>query len=90
MKTLTQEIGHTLLQEKYDNGPLAGLEAESTAYVVCQALGLDRSDYSFGYAATWADGGDQAIAGIKGWCEHIQKAAATILQSFEVEQEQAA
>ena len=28
---------------------LAELEAESTAYVICQALGLDTSDYSFGY-----------------------------------------
>ena len=36
-------------------------------------------------------GGEEAIAGIKGSCEHIRKAAATILQSLEVgEQEQAA
>jgi hypothetical protein len=58
---------------------------------VCQALGLDTSDYSFGYIASWAGGGEQAIAGIKRLCERIQKAAATILKSFEVtEQQQAA
>jgi hypothetical protein len=72
-----------LLHEKYDNRPLAEMEAESTAYVVCQALGLDTSDYSFGYVATWAGGGEQAIAGIKGSCERIQKSASTILRAFE-------
>jgi hypothetical protein len=57
--------------------------------VICQALGLDNSDCSFGYVAGWAGGGEQAISGIKGSCERIQKAAALVLQPFEVEQEQA-
>ena len=68
-----------------------GLEAESTAYVVCQAPWLDTSYYCFGYVATWAAGGDQAIAGIKGSCDRIQKAASAILRPFEAgEQEEAA
>jgi hypothetical protein len=54
-----------------------------------RALNLDTSVYSFGYVAGWARGGEQAIAGIKGSCERIQKVAASVLQSFEVEQEQA-
>ena len=29
-------------------------EAESVAFVVCQYLGLDTSDYSFGYLASWS------------------------------------
>jgi hypothetical protein len=91
VKTLAHEIGHALLHEQFDNRALAELEAESTAYVICQALvNLDTSDYSFGYVAGWAGGGEQAIAGIKGSCERIQKAAASVLQSFEVEQEEAA
>ena len=45
VKTLAHEIGHALLHEKYDNRALAELEAESTAYVICQALGLDTGDY---------------------------------------------
>ena len=88
VKTLAHD--HALLHEQFDNRALAELEAESMAYVICQALGLDTSDYSFGYVAGWAGGGEQAIAGIKGSCERIQKAAASVLQSFEVEQEQAA
>jgi antirestriction protein ArdC len=83
VKTLVHEIAHALLHESYDNRALAELEAESTAYVVCQTLGIDSSDYSFGYVATWAGGGEQAIAGIKASCEHIQKSAATILRAFE-------
>ena len=91
VKTLAHEIGHALLHEKFDSRAVAELEAESTAYVVCQSLGFDTSDYSFGYVATWAGGGDQAIAGIKASCERIQKSAATILRAFEpVEREEAA
>jgi hypothetical protein len=49
------------------------------------------SDYSFGYVATWAGGGDQAISGIKASCERIQRTAATILRAFEpAAQEEAA
>lgn len=83
VKTLAHEITHAILHETYDNRALAELEAESTAYVVCQALRIDSGDYSFGYVATSAGGGDQAIAGIKASCERIQKTAATILRAFE-------
>ena len=86
VKTLAHEIGHVLLHEQYDDRPLTELEAESVGYVTCQALGLDRSDYSFGYVATWAGGSEQAIAGIKASCERIQKSAATILRAFEPEE----
>jgi antirestriction protein ArdC len=58
VKTLAHEIGHALLYEQFDNRALAELKAESTAYVICQALGLDTSDYSFGYVAGWAGGGE--------------------------------
>jgi len=83
VKTLAHEIAHAFLHERFESRALAELEAESTAYVVCQALGFDTSDYSFGYVATWAGGGEQAIAGIKASGDHIQKSAATILQAFE-------
>jgi hypothetical protein len=43
---------------------------------------------TLGYVANWAGGGDEAIAGIKASCERIQKTAASILRSFE-EDEQA-
>ncbi len=80
MKTLAHELAfHALLHRQVEDRALAELEAESTAYIVCQQVGLDTSDYSFGYLAVWAGNGTEAIAGIKKSCDRIQKAAATIL-----------
>jgi hypothetical protein len=59
------------------------LEAESSAYVVCRALGIDSGDYSFGYVTAWAGGRDEALAGIRASGERIQRASATILSAFE-------
>jgi antirestriction protein ArdC len=84
VKTLAHEIAHALLHESFESRALAELEAESVAYVVCRSLGIDSGDYSFGYVATWAGGGDEAITGIKASCERIQKSAATILGVFEL------
>jgi hypothetical protein len=90
VKTLAHEIAHALLHEKFESRALAELEAESVAYVVCQSIGIDSGDYSFGYVATWAGGGEQAIAGIKASGERIQKTAATILRAFEPATEEVA
>jgi antirestriction protein ArdC len=64
----------------------AELEAESVAYVVCANVGINSDEYTFGYVATWAGGGDEAIANITASAGRIQHAAAAILASFEVEQ----
>ena len=85
VKTLAHEIAHALLHEQFDSRALAELEAESVAYVVCQEIGFDSCAYSFGYVATWAGGGEQAIAAIRASCDRIQKTAATILLAFEPE-----
>lgn len=53
-KTLIHEIAHSIMHhEKYSNRK-AEVEAESVAFVVCSALGLDTRDYSFEYIATWS------------------------------------
>ena len=90
VKTLAHEIAHALLHETFESRALAELEAESVAYVVSQSIGIDSGDYSFGYVATWAGGGEQAIAGIKASGERIQKTAATILRAFEPAAEEVA
>jgi hypothetical protein len=51
--------------------------------MVCQDLGLDTGAYSFGYVATWAGGGEQAVVGIKASCLRIQRAATFILSAIE-------
>ena len=89
VKTLAHEIAHALLHEGNHDRPLAELEAESTAYVVCQRLGVDSGAYSFGYVAAWAGGGEEATSGIKASCERIQQASARILRAFEVGDESA-
>ena len=60
IKTLIHEIAHSILHEK-ENGiekdadrNTKEVQAESVAYVVCSCMGLDTSDYSFGYVAGWS------------------------------------
>ncbi|HEY6538737.1 MAG TPA: ImmA/IrrE family metallo-endopeptidase, partial [Candidatus Dormibacteraeota bacterium] len=62
VKTLAHELGHAVLHGPDFQGSraLAELEAESVAYLVCQELGIDSSDYSLGYVAGWSGGGRDA------------------------------
>ena len=81
-----KEMAHALLHQHHADRRLAELEAESTAYVVCRHLGLDSGSYTFGYVATWAGGGDEAVAGIKASGSRIQLAASTIIDLVGTEQ----
>jgi hypothetical protein len=79
-KTATHEAAHMLLH----NGSLLPrelkeLEAESVAYVVGQCVGLQTSDYSFGYVLGWSGGADQARNAIKASGARIHDAAKAIL-----------
>lgn len=57
LKTLIHEIAHSLLHndDKFSTRD-AEVQAESIAYVVCSSLGLDTSEYSFEYVASWSEG----------------------------------
>jgi hypothetical protein len=58
-KTLAHELGHVLMHTPamaMSNRDLVEVEAESVAYVVCQAVGLDSTDYSLPYVAHWSNG----------------------------------
>lgn len=65
IKTYIHEISHAMLHnnENINEFKKQGIEltrqdketqAESIAYIVCKHLGIDSSDYSFGYVAGWA------------------------------------
>ena len=82
-KTLAHELAHALLHERCDNRALAECEAESVAYVICADLNLDSAEYSFGYIASWAGGGDGALAAITASGNCIQLAVKTILSTLE-------
>jgi antirestriction protein ArdC len=83
VKTLAHELAHAVLHETVEDRSVAELEAESTAFVVCQRLGIDTAEYSFGYVATWAGGGGAAIAAIRASCDRIQQAAEVIIGSLD-------
>lgn len=83
VKTLIHELGHAMLHETVTDRALAELEAESVAFVVCAQLGIDSGQYSFGYLALWADGGQAAIAGVRASCLRIQSCANRILQALD-------
>lgn len=63
LKTLLHECAHARLGHGSDDDHLdrstKEVQAESVAYVCCRALGLDTSEYSFGYIAGWSSGLDQ-------------------------------
>jgi len=92
VKTLAHEIGHALLHDPEVTSTrdlargLKELEAESVAYVICRALGMETGDYSFGYVVGWSGDGEQAIQGIKASATRIQRAAAAVLATFESEE----
>ena len=43
-------------------GELAKVEADSIAYLVCEAAGIDSGSYSFGYVAAWSRGECSLVA----------------------------
>jgi len=82
VKTLAHELGHlecghvTDLPTYLTCRGRCEVEAESVAYVVATAHGLDASGYSFAYVAGWA-GGD--LTCVRQAAETVTKAARTIL-----------
>lgn len=61
IKTMAHEIAHSILHREgspYENidRDTKEIQAESVAYVVCNALGINTSGYSFEYVAGWSNG----------------------------------
>ena len=82
VKTLAHELGHLECGHVQDLPTYltcrgrCEVEAESVAYVVAAAHGLDAGGYTFAYVASWA-GTD--LARIRQAAETVTKAARTIL-----------
>lgn len=78
-KTLCHETAHMLLHTGSENRHSAELEAETTAFLVANALGIDTSTYSFAYLASWThsledliQAGDRASKAADQILEHLQ------------------
>lgn len=92
LKTMVHEVAHSMLHNKEINrddlmeAPIKDrntkeVEAESVAYTVCQHLGIDTSDYSFGYIAGWSSGKD--MRELKSSLDTIRKMASGLITGIE-------
>jgi Zn-dependent peptidase ImmA (M78 family) len=83
LKTLIHEITHaTLHAENTDKKRnIEEIEAESVAYVVAHHLGIDSSDYSFGYVAAWSR--EKTTAELQEHLENIHKCAVKIIDQLD-------
>lgn len=65
-KTLAHELAHVMLHSGSLNDgtsrDIKEVEAESVAYIVCNAAGLATDSYSFPYVAIWAKGDTDLVA----------------------------
>lgn len=84
IKTLIHEITHADLHTPDITAALETkdrqtkeVEAESVACIVCDYLGIDSSDYSFGYIANWSSQKD--LPELKKSLQTIQKQAAALI-----------
>ena len=89
LKTLIHEIAHARIHDIDKNAPkeeqptrrTREVEAESIAYTVCQHYGLDTSDYSFGYIASWSGGKELDV--LKSSLDTIRKEADAIIKEVD-------
>ena len=82
-KTLCHELAHFLLHRHHAERRRAEIEAESTAFVVLGALGVDTSPYSAGYVASWLGEGADVATEIERSTTAIWQAAGTILERLD-------
>jgi len=80
--TLVHELAHAILHgaDDHHSRPECEVEAESTAYVVCSALGLDTSCESCGYVAGWGKRVGSDVIRASG--DRIARAAHKILDTL--------
>lgn len=79
--TLVHELAHAILhgEDEHHSRSMKEVEAESTSFVVCHALGLDTSSFALPYVASWAEGDLDAVAGAG---ENIRRASMMILDAL--------
>ena len=87
VKSLAHEVAHTMLHDgtEYSSGcrGTAEIEAESVAYLVCGAAGVDTGEYSFPYVARWADGDVELV---RHTTERVVSCARWLIEALGLEQ----
>ena len=88
LKTIFHEMAHSDLHnlEKLQEAPLkrstAELQAESVAFVVASHYGLDTSEYSFGYLATWSQD-PEGLSDLEAQIKIVQKEADSLISRID-------
>lgn len=88
LKTAIHESAHARLHdldlikdpEKIKDRLTKEVEAESVAYCVCSALGIDTSDYSFPYIAGWSSG--KEMKELKASMDTIRQTAGSLIDEL--------
>ena len=89
IKTAVHEVAHSILHDKIDGLDLEAtkremeVSAESVAFVVCSWLGLDTSEYSFGYVGGWSAG--KELKELQQKMEKIRTTASMIISGIDGE-----
>ena len=89
IKTAVHEVAHSILHDKIHGLDLEAtkremeVSAESAAFVVCSWLGLDTSEYSFGYVGGWSAG--KELKELQQKMEKIRTTASMIISGIDGE-----
>jgi Antirestriction protein len=89
IKTTIHEITHAdlhspeadIIGDENKDRRTKEVEAESTAYVVCNHYGIDTSDYSFGYLAAWS--ASKELLELQNSLDTIQKQANELIDRID-------
>ena len=84
IKTLVHEIAHSRLHSDINDKitqQQKEIEAESVAFVVCEHLGFDTSDYSFPYLAAWS--AEKELKVLENSLSNIQREANALITEFD-------
>ena len=90
LKTVVHESAHCLLHDPdkkivTTKSPRneKEVQAESIAFIVCEKLGVDTSDYSFPYIASWSEG--KQLDQLNKFLDEIQKTSQTLFTAIDSE-----
>ena len=90
LKTVVHESAHCLLHDPdkkivTTKSPRneKEVQAESIAFIVCEKLGVDTSDYSFPYIASWSEG--KQLDQLNKFLDEIQKTSQTLFSAIDSE-----
>lgn len=90
LKTVVHESAHCLLHDPDKKIVTVKsprnekeVQAESIAFIVCEKLGVDTSDYSFPYIASWSEG--KQLDQLNKFLDEIQKTSQTLFTAIDSE-----